>query len=669
MSLESVVVPTTPFEDQKPGTDGLRKKVKLFLEKHYTENYIQCILDALGEKVKGSTLVVGGDGRYFTMQAIRIIIRIASANEVKKLIIGRRGLLSSPAMSGVIRSRNLLGGILLTASHNPGGIRNDFGIKYNIESGGPAPDQLTNKIYDLTKRITQYKLTPGLDCDIQRHGVNVFSVDGRHFEVETVDPVEDYVSLMKSIFDFQRLSNLINGSNNRPPFNVLIDAMNGVTGVYIERILVQELKSDPESIIRFIPLDNFGEVQPNPNLTYAKDLIDTIKADPKYDFGAALDADGDRNMIVGKNGFFVSPSDSLAIIANNLDCIPYFQNRQVRGFARSMPTAPAVDRVAKKLNKELFEVPTGWKYFGNLMDSGHVSLCGEESFGTGSDHVREKDGVWAVLTWLTIIDHKKMSVEDIVREHWKTYGRDYCVRYDYEECDEAGANKLMEHLEKLIASEEIVGKNFTGGGKTYVIKEVDNFSYSDPVDKSVAKKQGIRIVFQDGSRIIFRLSGTISSGATVRIYIDGYEKTKINDDPHVMLRPLIDIALKISKLKNFGRPPKITSNPLSMVRLAPAPYRRHPSDRCCSDVPDRLESPTQVELLAGRGTLVWHSKMGRQTITEMKWRARFFNSTKAFKNFHLATLKAIKPKDAKREYINGEHVAHISLQHLSIQLV
>lgn len=552
MFLESVVIPTTPFEDQKPGTEGLRKKVKLFLEKHYTENYIQCIFDALGEnKVKGSTLVVGGDGRYFTTQAINIIIRIAAANGVKKLLVGRRGLFSSPAMSGLIRSQRVLGGILLTASHNPGGIRNDFGIKYNIESGGPAPDQLTDKIYDLTKRITQYKLTPDLDCDFQKHGVNIFSVDGRHFEVETVDPVEDYVSLMKSIFDFQKLSNLIRGSDNRPPFNVLIDAMNGVTGVYVERIIVRELKGNPESIIRFIPLDNFGEVHPDPNVTYAKDLLDRIKANSKYDLGAALDADGDRNMIIGKNGFFVSPSDSLAVIANNLNCIPYFKNRQVQGFARSMPTAPAVDRVAKKLNKDIFEVPTGWKYFGNLMDAGRLSLCGEESFGTGSDHVREKDGVWAVLTWLTIIESKKMSVEDIVKEHWKTYGRDYCIRYDYEECDEEAAKKMMEHLEKFITSEGIVGKNYTSGGKTYVIKKVDNYSYTDPIDKSIAKKQGIRIVFEDGSRIVFRLSGTISSGATVRIYIDHYEKSDINGNPHVILRQLIDIALKISKVKSF----------------------------------------------------------------------------------------------------------------------
>ncbi|KAK5638292.1 hypothetical protein RI129_012587 [Pyrocoelia pectoralis] len=551
MSLTSVVIPTQPFEGQKPGTSGLRKKVAVFMEKHYTENFIQCILDAQGEKTKGSTLIVGGDGRYFTTQSINIIIRIASANEVNKLIIGRRGLLSTPAVSSLIRTHKCLGGIVLTASHNPGGIRNDFGIKYNIDNGGPAPDQMTNDIYELTNKITQYKITPDLDCDFQQTGVQHFEVDGREFVVEVIDPVEDYVQLMKNIFDFEKLRVLLSGSETQPPFNVLIDSMNGVTGVYVKRIFLEELGSNQDSAVRIIPLDNFGEIHPDPNLTYAKDLVDKVQEDTRYDFGAAFDGDGDRNMIIGKNAFFVTPSDSLAVIANNLDCIPYFRNHGVHGFARSMPTAAAVDRVAQKLKKEMFEVPTGWKYFGNLMDAGRLSLCGEESFGTGSDHIREKDGVWAVLAWLSIIEHKKMSVEDILKEHWKIYGRNYFTRYDYEECENEDANKMMDHLESFIADSSVIGKSFTNCGKTYLIKQADNFSYVDPIDHSEAKNQGIRILFEDGSRLIYRLSGTGSSGATIRIYVDSYEKTDTTADAQVMLKPLVNVGLQISKLKEF----------------------------------------------------------------------------------------------------------------------
>ncbi|KAF5281898.1 hypothetical protein FQR65_LT14482 [Abscondita terminalis] len=551
MTLNSVVVPTTPFEGQKPGTSGLRKKVVVFMQKHYTENFIQCILDAQQEKTKGCTLIVGGDGRYFTTQSINIIIRIAAANEVSKLIVGRRGLLSTPAVSSLIRTHKCLGGIVLTASHNPGGIRNDFGIKYNIDNGGPAPDQMTDDIFKLTEQIKEYKITPDLDCDFQQPGVQQFEVDGREFIVEVIDPVDDYVQLMKSIFDFKKLSSLISGSETRPPFNVLIDSMNGVTGVYVKRIFLEELGSNQDSAVRIIPLDNFGELHPDPNLTYAKDLVDRVKNDSKYDLGAAFDGDGDRNMIIGKNAFFVTPSDSLAVIANNLDCIPYFQNQGVHGFARSMPTAAAVDRVAKKLNKEMFEVPTGWKYFGNLMDAGRLSLCGEESFGTGSDHIREKDGVWAVLAWLSIIEHKNMSVEDILKEHWKIYGRNYFTRYDYEECDSESANIMMRHLESVIANPKTVGSSHSDSGKTYVIQKADNFSYVDPIDHSQAKNQGIRILFEDGSRLIYRLSGTGSSGATVRVYIDSYEKTEVTADAQVMLKPLVNIGIKIAKLKEF----------------------------------------------------------------------------------------------------------------------
>ncbi|CAH1380723.1 hypothetical protein MTP99_004682 [Tenebrio molitor] len=552
MTLSSIVVPTTPFEGQKPGTSGLRKKVKVFMEKNYTENFIQCILDALGDKLQGSTLIVGGDGRYFSKQAINIIIRIAAANGVAKLIIGQRGILSTPAVSSLIRTHKVLGGIVLTASHNPGGIRNDFGIKFNIDNGGPAPDSFTDAVYDLTRQIKQYKFTPDLDCDFAQTGVQTFQVDGRDFVVEVIDSSENYVTLMKQIFDFEKLRELIKGTANRPPFQVLIDSMNGVTGVYVTRIFVEELGANPDTNVRrIIPLDNFGEIHPDPNLTYAKDLVDKVKADATYDLGAAFDGDGDRNMIIGKRAFFVTPSDSLAVIANNLECIPYFKSNGVHGFARSMPTGAAVDRVAAKLGKEMFEVPTGWKYFGNLMDAGRLSLCGEESFGTGSDHIREKDGIWAVLAWLSIIAHKNMSIEDILTEHWKTYGRNYFTRYDYEECDSNDAGKMMAHLEETIADPKFVGKEYSAGGKTYKVKQADNFSYVDPIDKSVTKNQGIRILFEDGSRVIYRLSGTGSTGATIRLYADSYEKSNVTSDAQDMLKPVVEVGLELSRLKEF----------------------------------------------------------------------------------------------------------------------
>ncbi|CAG9862619.1 unnamed protein product [Phyllotreta striolata] len=554
MSLASVIVETKPFEGQNAGTSGLRKKVKVFMEKHYTENFIQCILNTLGDKIVGSTLIVGGDGRYFSKQAINTIIRIASANGVSKLIIGQLGLLSTPAVSNLIRNQKVLGGIVLTASHNPGGIRHDFGIKYNIENGGPAPTHFTNDVYEHTKKITSYKFTPKLETDrlIDVLGTNTFNVDGRDFVVEVIDSTADYVKLMKEIFDFKKLRTLIRGTEQRAAFNVLIDSMNGVTGVYVRRIFVEELGASPDNnVFRIVPLDNFGEIHPDPNLVYAKDLVDKIQANPAYDMGVAFDGDGDRNMIIGKNAFFVTPSDSLAVIANNLECIPYFKKHGVRGFARSMPTAAAVDRVAEKLGKEMFEVPTGWKFFGNLMDAGRLSLCGEESFGTGSDHIREKDGIWAVLAWLSIIEHKNMSIEDILKEHWNIYGRNYFTRYDYEEVESDAADKMMKHLENFIATDGLIGKSFSSNGKSYKVAKMDNFSYVDPIDHSVTKNQGVRVLFDDGSRLVYRLSGTGSSGATIRVYIDSYEKKDVLSDAQEMLKPLVNIGLEISQLKQF----------------------------------------------------------------------------------------------------------------------
>uniref|UniRef100_A0A182Q403 phosphoglucomutase (alpha-D-glucose-1,6-bisphosphate-dependent) n=1 Tax=Anopheles farauti TaxID=69004 RepID=A0A182Q403_9DIPT len=551
MSVKVETVATTPYEGQKPGTSGLRKKVKVFTQKNYTENFVQCILDANGSALAGSTLVVGGDGRYFCKEAAELIVRLCAANGVRKILLGQNGILSTPAVSSLIRRHKALGGIVLTASHNPGGPENDFGIKFNCENGGPAPDAFTNKIYALSGEIKQYKIAP-VAVDVGKVGVTNADVDGAPFTVEVIDSVSDYVLLMKEIFDFERLRDFVSGKSRSDgqPLKMRIDSMNGVTGSYVEEIFVKCLGASKEGVVHTTPLPDFGGLHPDPNLTYAKDLVDTVRAGD-YDIGAAFDGDGDRNMIIGRKAFFVTPSDSLAVIAHYLECIPYFKRNGVQGLARSMPTASAVDRVAEALGKEMFEVPTGWKYFGNLMDAGRLCLCGEESFGTGSNHIREKDGVWAVLAWLSIMSHTGKSIEDICVEHWKRYGRNYFTRYDYEECDLAPCNEMMEALEKTITDGAFVGRQLSAGGKTYTVKLGDNFSYNDPIDKSVSTKQGLRIVFTDGSRIVMRLSGTGSSGATVRLYIDSYEKENVLGSASEMLKPLIDIALEVSKLPTY----------------------------------------------------------------------------------------------------------------------
>lgn len=551
MAITVATVATTPFEGQKPGTSGLRKKVKVFTQKNYTENFVQCILDANGGALAGSTLVVGGDGRFFCREACELIVRMCAANGVAKVLAGQNGILSTPAVSSLIRRHKALGGIVMTASHNPGGPENDFGIKFNCENGGPAPDAFTNKIYALSGEIKEYKIAEGLEIDVTKTGVNSYEVGGKPFVVEVIDCVADYVRLMKEIFDFDKLKDFVSGkSRNGQPLKMRIDSMNGVTGSYVNEIFVNCLGASKDGVVHTTPLPDFGGLHPDPNLTYAKDLVDAVRSGD-YDIGAAFDGDGDRNMIIGRNAFFVTPSDSLAVIAHYLECIPYFKKNGVTGLARSMPTASAVDLVAKALNKELFEVPTGWKYFGNLMDAGRLCLCGEESFGTGSDHIREKDGIWAVLAWFSVLEHTGKSVEEICVEHWKRYGRNYFTRYDYEECDLAPCNEMMATLEKTITDPSFVGKDFSAGGKTYKVKLGDNFSYNDPIDKSVSTKQGLRIVFTDGSRVVMRLSGTGSSGATVRLYIDSYEKDNVLGQASVMLKPLIDIALEISKLPTF----------------------------------------------------------------------------------------------------------------------
>ncbi|KAK7485273.1 hypothetical protein BaRGS_00023524 [Batillaria attramentaria] len=544
-------VQTQPFEGQKPGTSGLRKGVPVFQQPNYTENFVQATLVAgLGDKIRGSTLVVGGDGRFFLEDAVQIIIRLAAANGVSKLIIGQKGVLSTPAVSCMIRKYQTNGGIILTASHNPGGPNADFGIKFNCANGGPAPEGVTNAIFEVTKTITEYPTCPELKTDLTAIGKHSYEIDGvGQFHVDVVDSVEDYVNLMKQIFDFNALRELVGGGNS---LKVLINSMHGVTGPYVRRIFVQELGAPESCCVNTDTLNDFGGCHPDPNLTYAADLVEAMKKG-EHGFGAAFDGDGDRNMILGQNAFFVTPNDSLAVLANNLECIPYFQRTGVKGFARSMPTAGAVDRVAKAKGKECFEVPTGWKFFGNLMDAGRLSLCGEESFGTGSDHIREKDGVWAVLAWLSVIKYKKKSVKQILMDHWHQYGRNFFTRYDYENCESAPAQKMMDILENFIKDTHSVGRKFTDCGKTYIVAKADNFSYTDPIDNSVSTKQGIRIIFTDDSRIIFRLSGTGSSGATIRLYVEGYEQNPetFEQDAQVVLKPLINIALQLSELQKL----------------------------------------------------------------------------------------------------------------------
>ncbi|KAJ3106132.1 Phosphoglucomutase-2 [Phlyctochytrium planicorne] len=539
MSIEIETVATTPYGDQKPGTSGLRKRVKVFQQ--------QAILSAVPEGYAES-LVVGGDGRYFGKEAIQLIIKIAAGNLVKKLIIGQNGILSTPAASNLIRKRKATGGILLTASHNPGGPDNDFGIKYNISSGAPAPESVTDKIFDIAKGLTSYKKARIPDIDLSEIKSHVFG----DFTVEIVSSVDDYVIMMKEIYDFAAIRAFF---ASHPNFKVLIDSMHGVTGPYSRRIFIDELGLPEESVMNAIPLEDFGGGHPDPNLTYAHELVEKVEKE-KISLGAASDGDGDRNMIIG-HGVFVNPSDSVAVIAAYAkNAIPYFQKSGVSGLARSMPTSGAIDRVAKAEGLKVYEVPTGWKFFCSLMDAGWMAICGEESFGTGSDHIREKDGLWAVLAWASIVAYESktdpsVTLGSILNKHYMKYGRNFFSRYDYEEVESDGANKMFAHLENQIGTFKAttVGSSHNG----FVISDCDNFSYVDPVTGAPSSKQGIRFIFSDGSRIIFRLSGTGSQGATIRLYVEKYTSNpdEFGRDPQVALKPLIDAALKLSNLKEF----------------------------------------------------------------------------------------------------------------------
>ncbi|MDQ6962496.1 MAG: alpha-D-glucose phosphate-specific phosphoglucomutase [Mariprofundaceae bacterium] len=519
------------FSDQRPGTSGLRKKVKHFQQQHYLENFVQSVLNVVGPVKK---MVLGGDGRYFNDTAIQIILRMAAANGVQEVIVGQSGILSTPAASCVIRKYQADGGFILSASHNPAGPDEDFGIKYNMGNGGPAPEKVTEAIYAATTNLEHYTLLEADDINLNNQG----TVTLGDMQVQIIDAVADYAELMQSFFDFKAIGSLL-----KSDFRMKFDAMHAVTGPYAKVILEDILGAAKGTVMNAIPLSDFGGGHPDPNLTYAKELVDIMFNENAPDFGAASDGDGDRNMILGNN-FFVNPSDSLAVIAANATCAPACADG-LKGIARSMPTSAAVDRVAEKLGVECFETPTGWKFFGNLMDAGRVSLCGEESFGTGSDHVREKDGLWAVLFWLNILAVRQTSVQNIMMDHWKEYGRNYYSRHDYEAVDSQAATDLMTHLRAQFTS--LVGQTL---GR-YTVAVCDDFSYTDPIDQSVSTGQGLRILFDDGSRIVFRLSGTGTQGATIRIYLESYEAdaSRCNQDAQDALSDLIDIAMQLSQLK------------------------------------------------------------------------------------------------------------------------
>ena len=532
--MEATVVSTTPFEGQKPGTSGLRKKVRVFQQPHYLENFVQAIFDTQ-PKLNGGVLVVGGDGRFYNREAIQIILRMAAANGVKEVLVGQGGILSTPAASCIIRKFKTQGGIILSASHNPGGPDEDFGIKFNIDAGGPAPESVTDAIFERTQGIDRYLVMEAGPIDLDAVGECRLG-DTR---VSVIDPVADYAALMESLFDFNAIHQLFNSGS----FKMRFDAMHAVTGPYAKEILENRLGAEPGTVMNGVPLEDFGHGHPDPNLVHAHDLVELTHGAGGLDFGAASDGDGDRNMILGRD-FFVTPSDSLAVLAANAHLTPGYK-AGITGIARSMPTSQAADRVAESLGVDCYETPTGWKFFGNLLDAGRITLCGEESFGTGSDHVREKDGLWAVLFWLNLLAVRRQSVAEIVTEHWRRFGRNYYTRHDYEAVDSDAATGLVGHLRILLP--ELPGKQFGA----YRVAYADDFSYTDPVDGSVAANQGIRIGFEGGSRIVMRLSGTGTQGATLRVYIEQFEPDVAKHDRPVQeaLAPLILIARELAQIE------------------------------------------------------------------------------------------------------------------------
>lgn len=522
-------IPTEPFAGQRPGTSGLRKKVAVFTQPHYLENFVQALLDVLnasaadgqalaGQALAGQTLVLGGDGRFFNRSAVQIILKLAAANGVARVLLGQGGILSTPAVSAVIRRRQAFGGIVLSASHNPGGPEGDFGIKYNAGNGGPANEALTEAVYARTQGLSELRQSDSPDIDLDRLGLQHVE----QMQVEVIDPVADYAAVMRELFDFEMLRGMFQRG-----FTLRVDAMNAVGGPYAREILEGELGAPAGTVVNAEPLEDFGGLHPDPNPVNAEDLIAHMQQPDAPDFGAAMDGDADRNMVVGRN-FVVTPSDSLALMTAHARLIPGYRIGLL-GVARSMPTSAAVDRVAKVMDLPCFETPTGWKFFGNLLDAGRVSLCGEESYGTGSSHVREKDGLWAILFWLSLQGATGRSVETLVREHWRVYGRNYYTRHDYEGIAVDVANALMAALRAALPA--LVGRQFAQ--RRVVV--ADDFAYTDPVDASVSSQQGIRLIFDDGARVIFRLSGTGTEGATLRLYLERYEADVARQDQPVQL--------------------------------------------------------------------------------------------------------------------------------------
>ena len=528
------VVKTEPFDGQKPGTSGLRKKVAVFRQPHYLENFVQSIFASL-EGFAGETLVVGGDGRFFNARAIQTILKMAAAAGFGRVLVGQNGLLSTPAASCVIRKQGAFGGIILSASHNPGGPEGDFGIKYNIGNGGPAPEKVTEAIFEHTKTIREYRFFDSQEeIDLSMIGEQRLG----DMVVEVIDPVADYKALMGELFDFAAIRALFRGG-----FAMRFDAMHAVTGPYARAILEGELGAPSGTVVNGTPEEDFGGHHPDPNLVHAKDLHDLMMSDSAPDLGAASDGDGDRNLIIGR-GIFVNPSDSLALLAANAHLAPGYSDG-LKGIARSMPTSGAADRVAQKLGIPAFETPTGWKFFGNLLDAGMATICGEESAGTGSAHVREKDGLWAVLLWLNILAVRKQPVKEIVEEHWRDYGRNYYSRHDYEEVDAEAANALVADLRNRLDS--LPGTLVQG----MRIEKADDFAYHDPVDGSVSQHQGLRILFKGGSRLVLRLSGTGTAGATLRLYVEFFENNpqKLDQNVQKALAPLLEAAEELASIK------------------------------------------------------------------------------------------------------------------------
>lgn len=529
-------VSTKPFANQKPGTSGLRNKVTAFKQPGYLENFVQSTFNSL-DNIAGKTLVVGGDGRYYNKVAIQTIIRIAAANKFAKIIIGHNGILSTPAASCVIRKYKAFGGVILSASHNPGGPNGDFGIKYNISNGGPAPEKITEKIYQETQNIDKYYISDASQDAIDLSKVGTYAIEST--TVEIIDSVADYAELMQQIFDFEKIRELF-----KKGFKVRFDSMSAVSGPYAKYIFETALNAPAGTVVNAEPLEDFGGLHPDPNPVNAADLVKHMRSG-EYDFGAASDGDADRNMIVGKK-IDVAPSDSLAIMAANANLIPAY-SKGLKGVARSMPTSAAVDRVVEPLGISCYETPTGWKFFGNLLDANEITLCGEESYGTGSDHIREKDGVWAVLYWLNLVAATGKNIDELVVEHWQKFGRNFYSRHDYEAIDSDIANKIMASLRQKVT--ELQGSKLCG----QTVEKADDFSYKDPIDGSVSNHQGIRVILEDGSRVVFRLSGTGTQGATLRVYLEKYEAdvNNFNIPTQQALADLIDAAESLTNVKSL----------------------------------------------------------------------------------------------------------------------